>query len=328
VDISCAFPTSLSSPRHAAVAEELGYKRAWFYDNAPVSPDVWMMLALAAEATSTIGLGPGVLNPGLRHPMANASGAAALAALAPGRVAVGFGTGFGQRVLGQRRQLAWSYVEEYVSVFRGLLQGETVVWDGAKIRMLHAEGHAPPRPIELPIFIAALGPKGDAVARRLGDGLYLIGVVPPFAKEHETVAMLCQGTVLDPDEDVHSERVRAAAGPGTMASYHYLFPSREAISQLPGGEAWLAAIDRHPEDERHLAASEQTFVGLNEADQAAWDAGAANIVEHLTVTGSPSRVKERIGELAEQGVTEIVYQPAGPDIPRELERFFSAAQGG
>ena len=101
MEVSCAFPTTLDSPQHAAVAEELGYKHAWFYDNAPLSPDVWMMLALAAEATSRIGLGPGALNPGLRHPMVNAAGTAALAALAPGRVAVAFGTGFGMRVLGR-----------------------------------------------------------------------------------------------------------------------------------------------------------------------------------------------------------------------------------
>src|ERR671914_1412016 len=101
MDISCALPTALASPQHAAVAEELGYKRAWFYDGPPFSPDVWMMLALAAEATSRIGLGPGVLNPGLRHPMVNAAGTAALAALAPGRVTVVFGTGLGQRAVGQ-----------------------------------------------------------------------------------------------------------------------------------------------------------------------------------------------------------------------------------
>jgi hypothetical protein len=62
------------------------------------SPD---LLALAAERSEHIGLGPGVLVPALRHPMVNASGAAALAALAPGRVAVAFGTGIaGARAMG------------------------------------------------------------------------------------------------------------------------------------------------------------------------------------------------------------------------------------
>jgi 5,10-methylenetetrahydromethanopterin reductase len=323
VDISCAFPTTLDSPQHAVVAEELGYKRAWFYDNAPFSPDVWMMLALAAEATSRIGLGPGVLNPALRHPMVNAAGTAGLAALAPGRVMVAFGTGFAPRVLGQR-PAAWSHVEKYVNVFRGLLQGEAVLWEGAKIRMLHQE---PSHPIDVPVVIAAIGPKGDAVARRIGDGLFVIGVVPPFAKDHKRVAMLCQGTVLDPDEDVRSDRVRAAAGPGAMALYRYAYPSREALSGLPGGEAWLEIVERYPEDERYLAAVEQQWTGFNEADEAAWQAGAASMIEDLTITGRASQVRARVEQLAEQGVTEVVYGPSGPDIPRELERFLRAVTG-
>jgi 5,10-methylenetetrahydromethanopterin reductase len=324
--VSCAlFPTTLDSAQHAALAEDLGYEHAWFYDPPPLSSDVWMALALAAEATSRIGLGPSVLNPGLRHPMVHASATAGLAALAPGRVAVAFGTGWAPQVLGGRTP-TWSYVEEYVKAFRGLLQGKTVLWEGAKIRMLHPEGHAPPRPIDVPVVIAAIGPKGDAVARRIGGGLFVVGFVPPFAKDHEQVAMLCHGTVLDPDEDVGSDRVRAAAGPGTMTTaYHAAYPSRDVLSELPGGDAWLAVIERHPEDERHLAVHQQHFVGLNEADQAAWQAGAASMVEHVTLTGSPSQVRERLDQLAEQGVTEVVYQPAGPDIPRELETFLRAA---
>jgi 5,10-methylenetetrahydromethanopterin reductase len=37
------------------------------------------------------------------------------------------------------------------------------------------------------------------------------------------------------------------------------------------------------------------------------------------------QVSTRIGEYAEAGVTEIVYQPSGPDIERELRAFASAA---
>lgn len=86
------------------------------------------MLALAARQTHRIGLGPGVLVPSLRHPMVNASGAAMLTALAPGRVAVAFGTGFsGTRALGAS-PATWSYLKSYVLTVRALLRGETVEW--------------------------------------------------------------------------------------------------------------------------------------------------------------------------------------------------------
>ena len=78
--------TPSSQPRytpleHIATAERLGYDRARLFAT-PHEPDVWMMLALAAERTTTISPGPGVLVPSLRPPMVNASTTAALAALA------------------------------------------------------------------------------------------------------------------------------------------------------------------------------------------------------------------------------------------------------
>ena len=66
MDVSVAFPTALDSHENIALAEELGYARAWLYDTPQNSPDVWMCLALAAERTTRIGLGPGVLVPSLR----------------------------------------------------------------------------------------------------------------------------------------------------------------------------------------------------------------------------------------------------------------------
>src|SRR5262245_17492439 len=114
MDVSCAFPTALDSPDHIATAEQLGFARAWVYDTPQQSPDVWMTLALAAERTTTIGLGPGVLVPSLRHPMVNAAATATLAALAPGRVVVAFGTGFtGRRAMGYRA-IPWAFMADYI----------------------------------------------------------------------------------------------------------------------------------------------------------------------------------------------------------------------
>ena len=150
MEVSCAFPTALDSPDNIALAERMGYDRAWVYDTPQQSPDVWMTLALAAERTERIGLGPGVLVPSLRHPMVNAAATATLAALAPGRVAISFGTGFsGRRAMGYRA-IPWSYMKDYILAYRGLLRGEVVEWEGARMQMLHPDGHAPARPVDVP----------------------------------------------------------------------------------------------------------------------------------------------------------------------------------
>jgi 5,10-methylenetetrahydromethanopterin reductase len=326
MQISFATPTTLDSPEQVALAEELGYERAWFYDTPQQSPDVWMMLALAAERTERIGLGPGVLVPSLRHPMVNAAATAALEALAPGRVAIAFGTGFtGRRAMGIPRPIKWSYMESYIRVFRDLLRGETVEWEGARMRMLHQTGHAPPRPIEVPILIGAQGPMGGAVAKELADGVFTVSAVPDFAKEFSWVPHLCWGTVLDDGEALESERVRAAGGPGTVVALHGVYEYDGPVGEMPGGAAWLAEIERVPEADRHLAVHEEHCVGLNDADNAAWDAGAHGLLKAVTVSGSPDEIRERVVALEEQGATELVYQPAGPDLRRELEAFMEAA---
>lgn len=327
MDIACAFPTALDSPDNIALAEGLGYTRAWVYDTPQQSPDVWMTLALAAQRTERIGLGPGVLVPSLRHPMTNAAATATLAALAPGRVAVAFGTGFtGRRAMGYQA-ISWSFMDAYLTAYRGLLRGETIEWEGKRMRMLHPDGHAPARPVEVPVLVAALGPKGNEIARKHGDGLYVTLQLPEFISEHSWVPYLAWGTVLDEDEASNSEHARLAGGPGWALAYHgaYEFGGPDAVRGLPGGEQWLAVVDRTPADQRHLAVHSGHCVELNEADQAAWDAGGHSTLTDVTISGTRDQIRRKLDDLTARGVTEIVFQPCGPDTRTELERFLDVA---
>jgi 5,10-methylenetetrahydromethanopterin reductase len=329
MDVSCAFPTALDSPDNIALAERLGYHRAWVYDTPQQSPDVWMTLALAAERTERIGLGPGVLVPSLRHPMVNASATATLAALAPGRVAVAFGTGFtGRRAMGYGA-IRWSFMESYIRAYRALLRGEVIEWEGARMQMLHPGGHAPDRPIDVPILIGALGPKGNKVARDLGDGLFATLQQPAFMAEHRWVAYLEWGTVLDEDEAHDSEHARSAAGPGWALSFHgaYEFGGPEAVRALPGGDEWLQVIEASPPERRHLAVHSGHCVALNAADEAAWRAGGSGTLRDVTLSGTRAEIRRRLDDYQARGVTEIVFQPCGPDVRRELERFLDACAG-
>jgi 5,10-methylenetetrahydromethanopterin reductase len=323
MDISCALATSLSTPEHIRAAESLGYRRAWAYDSPALYPDVWVALSQSAERTDRIGLGPAVLVPSLRHPMTNAAAIAGLCAVAPGRVAVAVGSGFtGRYTLGQK-PLPWAYVESYVRAMRGLLRGETVEWEGAAIRMLHPAGFGAARPIDVPVLIGAAGPKGTAVAKAVGDGMFSAAV--PNAAAEGWHALLQFGTVLLDGEDVRSPRVLEAAGHGLAVAYHAMFEGggAEAVKGLPGGGAWLEEIEKLPPAERHLATHEGHLVHLSERDRAALDQGA-DLLTTFTLTGTAAALRERVAKLESAGVTEVVYQPAGDDIPGELARFIKA----
>jgi 5,10-methylenetetrahydromethanopterin reductase len=325
VDISCAFATSPETPRQVAIAEELGYRRAWCYDSPALYPDVWMTLALAAGQTSSIGLGPAVLVPSLRHPMVNAAAIATLAALAPGRVSVAIGAGFtGRYTLGQRA-MRWSDVAEYVRVLQALLRGEEVSWEGALIKMIHPDGFIPDRPIaDVPVLIGADGPKGYAVAQELGDGVIGAGFPPAGDTLPPWRAMLAFGTVLDDAEELTDERVLDAAGHAVAVLFHSLYEraGAEGVDAVAGGQSWREAVEAVPQDRRHLAIHEGHLVSVSERDRPAVAEGVSLLT--VSLTGSPSDLRNRVDELAAAGVTEIAYQPAGSDIAGELERFIKA----
>ncbi|GAA1214982.1 LLM class flavin-dependent oxidoreductase [Prauserella alba] len=329
MQVSCAFPTALDSADNIVLAERLGYDRAWLYDTPQQSPDVWMTLALAAARTERIGIGPGVLVPSLRHPMANASATATLCALAPDRVAVAFGTGFtGRRAMGYRA-VPWSFMAAYIRAYRGLLRGEVVEWEGSRMQMLHPDGHAPARPVDVPVLVGALGPKGNGVTAEMGDGLFATLQVPDFVNEYSWSAYLAWGTVLDDDERPDSEHARLAGGPGWALSLHgaYEFGGPDAVRTLPGGGEWLDVVTATPEDERHLAVHSGHCVELNPADRAAWDAGGHTTLRDVTLSGTRDEVHRKLDTLRSSGVSEIVFQPCGPDVQSELERFLDAARG-
>jgi 5,10-methylenetetrahydromethanopterin reductase len=320
LEISCAFPPGPAVVDHIVEAERLGYERAWLFDSPALYGDIWVIAALAAKRTARISLGPAVLVPNLRHPLAQASAIATLEQLAPGRVAVAIGTGFTGRMAMGQKPLTWAWTRRYIEQLRGLLRGEKVEVEGAIVQMLHGPEFAPPRPIRTPIVIAANGPKGLAVARELGDGVMTIG---SGDKEFDWCSVLAFGTVLDDGESASSERALAAAGPGLTVVYHAMYEGDPgSVDALPGGVEWRKELEETPERERHLALHEDHLVQVTERDRPLLD---GDLLQAFTWTGPAADVRMRIDALADAGATEILYAPMGPDVPRELRTFMEMA---
>ena len=319
--ISLALPPTPDSAGLAAHAEQLGYSHVWIYDTPALQLDVWMTLAMCAESTFTIGLGPGVLIPSLRHPLVTASAVATLEMIAPGRTAYAIGSGFtGRRALGQK-PMKWTDVVVYVRQVQGLLHGDTVQIDGAAVAMLHAPGQAPHRPIHVDWLIGASGPKGLAAAVELGAGVFTTSPTPGFARS----ALLNFGTVLDDGEDPDNARVLEAAGPGAAVAYHALYEQHSPfLASLPGAAEWIAAIEEVPVETRHLEIHRGHLTELNSIDRLMMTGGVA---AGITRSGTAAQFRARVAEAVEGGTTEFVYQPAGPDPRREMEAFIAAVQG-
>jgi len=134
------------------------------------------------------------------------------------------------------------------------------------------------------------------------------------------------GTVLADGEALDSPRVQAAAGPGKRASPTtppYEFGGD--VTALPAGDVWLDTINEIPLQDRHLAVHDQHPRRTQTAPTtAAWAAGSWKAIGQTTLTGTANEIGRRVSELAAEGITEIIYQPTGPDIAGELEAFHVA----
>jgi 5,10-methylenetetrahydromethanopterin reductase len=240
---------------------------------------------------------------------------------------VAIGSGFTGRYTLGLKPMRWADVEEYVRVLRALLAGEVATWDGASVRMLHPPGFGAPRPIDVPILIGAEGPKGTAVARAVGDGVFA-AAVPNASAAGGRHALLQFGTVLLDGEPPDSPRAQEAAGHAVAVAYHGMYErgGAEVVQGMPGGPEWLAAVEAVPADERHLHVHEGHLVALTDRDRAALAAGGASMIGAFTLTGTPDEVRTRVDGLEAMGVTEVAIQPGGRDIAGELERFATALE--
>ena len=325
--ISVGMPPTPRSVEYAQLAESLGYDRVWLYDSAALYEDVYVHLARIAEHTDRIGIGTAVLVPNLRHVMTTASAIATIDRLAPGRLACGFGTGATARWLLNQPALTWKQMSEYLTQLRGLLAGEVVEIDGEQCQMMHLPELAAPRPIDVPLLVSALGPKGQGIARELADGLFTIfGGVDGWDWHIQMIS----GTVLEADEALTSDRVKEAAGPWYTVMYHGMWHGAsfagmpEAVDGLPMGAEWRAGIEaERPEGQRHLIVHEGHVTRVTDRDRVAIDA-AGDAIANTNWIGSPDELRARAEAALAAGATEILYTPAGPDIPREMEAMAAA----
>mgnify|MGYP000621202884 CR=1 FL=1 len=129
--------------------------------------------------------------------------------------------------------------------------------------------------------------------------------------------VLIMGTVLTAGEPPGAERAIAAAGHGAAVGLHFAmeFGQTGGLANVP---EWAAVYEAIPEDERHLALHDQHLIAVNERDKP-FVTGELLQAQGLALDHGAWR--DRLAGLEAGGATEVAYQPAGNDIPRELEAF-------
>jgi alkanesulfonate monooxygenase SsuD/methylene tetrahydromethanopterin reductase-like flavin-dependent oxidoreductase (luciferase family) len=313
-------------------AEELGYRRAWFYDTQLLNAELFVAMAAAAMQTSTIRLATGVMIPSNRIAPVAASGLASLNALAPGRIDFGVSTGFTARRTMGLGPVKLADMEEYLRLVRGLLAGETLEWtfEGhrRKIRFLNPEIGAVNIGDPIRVYIAASGPRARRLTAKLGAGwIHATASVAhataaladmqavwrdagrDAAVLHATAAIA--GCVLRDHEAADSPRAKAQAGPTATIALHSLV-ERDQFGDMgrpiPAGLTPLLERYRQiylgyePADARYLQNHRGHLMFLRPEEQ---EICTADLIRATTFTGPKAELREQIRALARAGFDHV-----------------------
>jgi 5,10-methylenetetrahydromethanopterin reductase len=139
-----------------------------FPDSQLLWRDVWSTLTACAMGTSTLELAVNVTNPVTRHPTVTAGAARTVGELAPGRFRLGIGVGDSSVTHIGHNKATGAELSKYVTAVRTLLRGDEVPDDVYPWKLIE--------PFEVPVLIAASGPKNLAIAGRVANGAVIPGV--------------------------------------------------------------------------------------------------------------------------------------------------------
>jgi len=155
------------------IADELGYDSIWLGESWGY--ELFTSMADLVRETKRIKIGAGIANIYSRTPALIASTAATLDERSGGRILLGLGPS-GANVIehwhGVPFQKPVQRTREYVEIIRMILRGEKLVYNG---EIFHLERgfklrFTPPR-TEIPIYIAAMGPKNVVQSGEISDGI-------------------------------------------------------------------------------------------------------------------------------------------------------------
>lgn len=166
---------------YGRIAEAAGFESLWVTERY-FHEETFSLLGFLAAATQHIKLGVGVVNPYSRHPALLAMASATLDRISGGRFLLGLGRS-DKPVIQGKMGIPYSNsratLEETVTIIRSLLSGERVTSTAGRFTLNSARLATPPIQSQLPLYLAAIGPKSLRLAGAIADGVLLNAYVPP-----------------------------------------------------------------------------------------------------------------------------------------------------
>lgn len=307
------------------LADELGFDSIWLGESWGY--ELFTSMADLVRATKRIKIGAGIANIYSRTPALLASTAATLDERSGGRIILGLGPS-GANVIehwhGVPFQKPVKRTREYIEIIRIILRGEKLVYHGEFFNLERGFTlrFKPPRP-NLPIYVAAMGPKNVEQAGEIADGV--LPVYWPSNKWGELREQLDAGarvagrpphsTAIAPyitcvllsenatEEEKHAAHIQAASPLayyiGKMGVYY-----AQMLTRLGYGEDVLAVLK-----------------GWKQGMKSAVEAVSPRMLDAVSIVGTPQEVVAKLDQWAESGVDEPLLSMPGGSVDETGSRL-------
>ncbi|CBG75833.1 putative oxidoreductase [Streptomyces scabiei 87.22] len=292
-------------------AEELGFDQVWVVEDLGWRGGV-AQAATVLASTTKLTVGIGIMPAGARNVCFAAMELATLAQLHPGRLIAGIGHGMPgwMRQAGSWPASPLTLIKEYARALRLLVAGEPGPENGRYVRCEGVVITEVPDVVP-PVILGVRGPKSQAVAGEVADGLLLAEPAAPGyitaslrhlgpAAAHSPEIVVYDAAAVDDDEEAALARVRT-------------------VLESVGEPQWAAHVDPLP------------FAAELRAHRAACSDGRqfartmpAEWVRALSISGTPAQARAAIDARHAAGATSVVLAPAGPDPLAALDALARA----
>jgi 5,10-methylenetetrahydromethanopterin reductase len=297
-----------------AVAEDCGFDMLTTGDSQSLWAEPFTIMTMAASLTRRPRLAITVSNPMTRHPAVTASACAAVQQISGGRFAYGISSGDSAlRNIGVRPATV-AELDDYVRAVKGLTAGETVRWHDADLA-LH---WLAPGAQRVPVWMAAEGPKTQRLAGRVADGVVLSNALTKDAldvaraniaegaaeagRSIDDIEIWCMANlILAPSEQEGIDQITFVLAGTANHVYRFTMEGKG----LPDEYKDRIRALQSEYDSRHHAQRETATA--HENARLVDKYGLRDyLAKRSTIAGPPERCIERLHEVAENGVRNLI----------------------
>jgi F420-dependent oxidoreductase-like protein len=306
-------------------AERLGFDSAWAAE--AWGTDAVTVLSWLAASTSRIKVGSAIMQIPGRTPANTAMTAATLDLMSGGRFILGLGTSGPQVVEGWHGE-PWGKplgkTREYVEIVRAALRRETVEHEGEHYRIPYdgpgATGLGKPlklmlRPLraEIPIYLAAIGPKNVALATEIADGW-----LPIFVDPERFGDAFGPSLAAAPDGFEIAATVHVLVGDDVESLRDSLKPYLALYVGGMGakGKNFYNALVRRYGWEEDAERIQELY--LSGKQREAIDAVPDALVDAVALVGPKERIRDRLEAWRETPVTTLILGTSDPKALQTL----------